>query len=120
MKFCWITINVRDLEKSLHFYENIIGLGINKRFKPDQDKEIVFLGKDGTQIELIYDSKTKEVVIGEDISLGFEVESLERIDEVLKKNSIPIHSGPFQPNPSIRFFYILDPNGVKIQFVENI
>ena len=34
MKFCWVTINVRDLEKSLHFYQEIIGLNIHKRMKP--------------------------------------------------------------------------------------
>jgi lactoylglutathione lyase len=38
----------------------------------------------------------------------------------MKENGIAIHSGPFQPNPGIRFFYVLDPNGLKIQFVENI
>ncbi|NLK05931.1 MAG: VOC family protein, partial [Spirochaetales bacterium] len=31
---------------------------------------------------------------------------------------LEIYAGPFSPNPYVRFFYILDPNGVKIQFVE--
>jgi|LSQX01.3.fsa_nt_gb lactoylglutathione lyase len=120
MKFCWVTINVKDLEESLHFYQEIIGLGVNRRFKPDNDREIVFLGGGGAQIELIYDPKAGNIVVGKDISLGFEVESLVKINEVLKSNNIPVHSGPFQPNPSIQFIYVLDPNGVKIQFVENL
>ena len=37
----------------------------------------------------------------------------------MKEKGIPIHSGPFQPNPHARFFFVLDPNGLKIQFVEN-
>ena len=119
MKFCWITINVKDLEESLYFYQEIVGLGINRRFKPDNDREIVFLGG-GAQIELISDPKAKDIVVGKDISLGFEVESLEKINEVLKSNNIPAHSGPFQPNPSVQFIYVLDPNGIKIQFVENL
>lgn len=120
MKFNWVTMNVKDMEKSLHFYQDVIGLTINKRFNPDKDREIVFLGAGETQVELIYDSKAKDITIGEDISLGFEVNSLEEIGEVLQKNNIPIHSGPFQPNPSIRFIYVLDPNGARIQFVENL
>lgn len=120
MKFCWVTINVKDLEESLHFYQEIIGLGINRRFKPDNDREIVFLEKGETQIELIYGPRAENIVVGKDISLGFEVESLDKIKEVLKNNNIAIHSGPFQPNLSIQFIYVLDPNGVKIQFVENL
>ena len=120
MKFCWVTINVKDMEKSLHFYQEIIGLGINRRFKPDNDREIVFLGDGETQIELIYNSKIQDIVIGKNISLGFEVNSVEKITEALKRNNMSIHSGPFQPNPSIKFIYVLDPNGVRIQFVENL
>jgi lactoylglutathione lyase len=38
----------------------------------------------------------------------------------IKEKSIEIESGPIQPNPNVKFFYVLDPNGVKIQFVENL
>lgn len=38
----------------------------------------------------------------------------------VKEKGIDIHSGPFQPNSHIKFFYVMDPNGLKIQFVENI
>lgn len=108
------------MEKSLHFYQEIIGLNINRRIKPNTDKEIIFLGSSETQIELIYNTKVDNIAVGKDISLGFVVDSIEQIIEILKKKNIPIHSGPFQPNPSIKFIYILDPNGVKIQFVENV
>lgn len=120
MKFCWVTINVKDMKESLHFYQDIIGLEINRRFKPDSVREIVFLGTGETQIELIYNAEERNIVIGKDISLGFEVDSIDQIDEILKRNNIPIYSGPFHPNPSINFIYVLDPNGIKIQFVENL
>ena len=120
MKFCWVTINVKNMEKSLHFYQEIIGLNISRRMKPNSDMEIIFLGSGETQIELIHNTKIENIAVGKDISLGFVVDSIERMSEILKKNNIPIHSGPFQPNPSIKFLYILDPNGIKIQLVENI
>ncbi|MDD4363101.1 MAG: VOC family protein [Atribacterota bacterium] len=119
MKFCWVTINVKDMEESLFFYQEIIGLKISRRFKPDQDREIVFLGNEETKVELIYNSKKQNISFGEDISLGFEVNSIEEITKKLENNNIKIYAGPFQPNPSLRFIFVLDPNGLKIQFVEN-
>jgi len=53
------------------------------------------------------------------ISLGFEVESVAEKIKYLKKKGLEIQSGRIAPNPQIEFFYVLDPNGVKIQFVEN-
>jgi len=36
----------------------------------------------------------------------------------LKGKGIPVFAGPFEPSPHIKFFYIKDPNGYKIQLVE--
>lgn len=120
MDFCWVTINVKDMPKSLQFYQDIIGLKINRRMNPNPGMEIVFLGSGKTEIELIYNSKNIDLTFGKDISLGFVVDSVDQEIEILKKKNISISSGPFQPNPHIKFFYITDPNGIKIQFVENI
>jgi lactoylglutathione lyase len=38
--------------------------------------------------------------------------------ETIKEKGIEIYDGPHQPNPNTKFFYVLDPNGLKIQFVE--
>jgi lactoylglutathione lyase len=120
MKFCWITINVKDMERSLPFYRDLLGLPVMRKMSSSPDMEIVFLGSGETQVELICNKKAPPPSFGQDISLGFEVDSLEKFSEVLKSKNIPIHSGPFQPNPHIRFMYILDPDGVKVQLVENI
>ena len=34
MKFLWCTILINDLNKSLDFYQDIVGLPISDRFKP--------------------------------------------------------------------------------------
>ena len=120
MKFCWVTLTVNNLEGSLKFYQEIIGLQVNRRFNAGPDLEIVFLGDGETKLELLCDKKSREVNIGQDISLGFEVESVDKTLAKLKEKGIKIHSGPFQPNPNIKFFYLLDPNGLKVQMVENI
>lgn len=120
MKFCWTTITVRNMEESLRFYQDILGLKLDRRFKGGPGVEIAFLGEGETKVELIYGGEDREFNMGHDICLGFEVESLDEMMEHVKKNEIAVHSGPFQPNPFIKFFYVLDPNGAKIQFVENL
>jgi len=48
------------------------------------------------------------------------VNSVDEMMVVVKEKGIVIHSGPFQPNLHTKFFYVEHPNGLKIQFVENI
>jgi len=118
MRFCWVTINVKDLEESLRFYQDIVGLTIDRRFKAGPGVEIAFLGNGETKVELIKSEEIKDIKLGENISLGFKVDSIDDMMAFVKEKGIPIHSGPFQPNPNTKFFYVLDPNGLKIQFVE--
>jgi lactoylglutathione lyase len=120
MKFCWSTLVVRDLEESLQFYKEIVGLKENRRFQAGPGVEIAFLGAGETEIELMTSPQKREINMGTDISLGFEVDSVDKKMAELKEKGIAIHSGPFSPNPHVRFFYVLDPNGLKIQFVENM
>jgi len=108
------------MEKSLSFYKNVVGLAVDRTMKPNANMEIAFLGKGETKVELIFDTKSDKRHYGDDISIGFEVESVEKTMESLKSQNIPIHSGPHQPNPTIKFVYVLDPDGLKVQFVENI
>ena len=120
MKYCWTTIAVNDMEASLKFYKDIVGLKENKRFKAGPEREIAFLGSGETQIELVSAPASKAIEIGLDIAIGFEVASVDKKMTELKDKGIAIHSGPFSPNPHIKFFYVLDPSGLRIQFVENL
>ena len=120
MRFCWASINVKNISESVRFYQEIIGLDIIRKINPNPEMEITFLGSGETQIELIWNAKNRETNYGKDISLGFEVESVDKMMLFLKEKRVTIHSGPFQPNPAIKFIYIQDPDGLKIQFVENI
>ena len=111
------TISVKNMEESLKFYQEIVKLPIVKRFSIGVG-EIAFLGDGQTKLELIYNEQIKDISFGESISLGFAVESLDETMKFIQEKGIEIYSGPIQPNPSTRFFFVLDPNGVKIQFIE--
>lgn len=120
MKFCWSTLNVTNLNHSIKFYEEIAGLSLIRRIPAGPGTEIAFLGAGETQIELICDGNKKKIDIGEDISWGFEVESLEEALSLVKEKGIDVIGEPVQPNPNVRFFFIKDPDGMRIQLVENL
>ena len=118
MNFLWATINVNNLKETLNFYQNIVGLEIQKTLKMGDGNSITFLGDGETKLEIICSAEFENVDYGNSISLGFEVDSLEDKMEHVKNKGIEIHSGPFSPAPGTKFFFVLDPNGLKIQFVE--
>jgi lactoylglutathione lyase len=121
MGYLWTTIKVKDLEESITFYTEIVGLKVQRRFAAGPGREIAFLSEaeEQTAVELIDDQDQNQVDLGIDISLGFEVDSVDQKIEFLEEKEIEIVSGPVSPNPNIEFFYVLDPNGLRIQFVEN-
>ena len=120
MKFCWCTLTVKNMEESLKFYQDLVGLKVEKRFNAGPGTEIVFLGDGETKVELICNEANDKCNMGSDISLGFEVDSIDEMMILAKERGITIASGPIQPNPHVKFFFVMDPNGLKIQFVENI
>ena len=117
MEFRWTTLTVMDIERSLKFYQEVIGLPLKGRFNPP-GLQIAFLGEGETAVELIQDAKVPVVDLRSPITLGFKVDQLEAAMEALKAKGVAIEAGPFQPAPSTRFFYFRDPDGMRIQFVE--
>ncbi len=117
MKFCWSTLNVRDLEESIAFYTEIIGLEVVRRFNTEHG-EIAFLGKGETQIELIKDINKDNINVGVDISWGFQTENLDETLKLLDEKGVKVLTGVIQPNPFIKFVMVSDPNGMKIQIAE--
>jgi lactoylglutathione lyase len=107
------------MSASLKFYHQIVGLPIKGEIREKADTQIVFLGDGETQVELIANGQG-QARIGQDIALGFEVNSLNEMMAFVKEKGIAIKAGPFQPNPFVKFFYVSDPDGVTVQFVEKI
>lgn len=118
MGFLWTTIHVSDMESSLAFYRDIVGLSMNRRMKAESGVELAFLGDDETKVELLCAPGQGGECFGKGISLGFEVESVDGKLAFLREKGVSVHRAPVMPNPHIRFFYILDPDGLEIQFVE--
>ncbi len=122
MAFSWVTIIVKDMDESLKFYQDMAGLKINRQSESVPGTRLAFLGFEGgsTEVELIQNSRNPNPVHGSDISIGFTVENLEDKIEEFKAIGISEIDGPHQPAPFIRFFYAKDPDGVKIQFIQDM
>lgn len=128
MKFSFATIHVADLEVSIRFYEEVIGLKVARRFAAGPTKEIAFMAETesrgsgesggGAEIELIWDKGQKPRDYGEYPSLGLVVKDLDQAMERVKKQGVQITAGPIQPNPNTRFFFIHDPDGVNLEIIE--
>lgn len=118
MKFLWVTLTARNMEESLKFYQEIVGLPVVRRFRAEGAGEFAFLGDGETQLELVVHPSGLEPHYGRELSIGFEVKSVEeKLQFVKEKGLTP--EGPFSPNPHVSFFFVTDPSGVRVQFVEN-
>jgi lactoylglutathione lyase len=120
MKFLWTAIYVKNLDESIAFYSNLVGLQVSKRFPAGPGMEIAFMGNgitNETLVELLADSNNSTVNYSEFISIGFAVDSVEAMLDTLKSKNIPVHNGPIE-TPGSKFFYIKDPNGLNVQFFQ--
>lgn len=107
------------MDESLKFYTEIAGLTVDSRFSPDENTDIAMLGNpESAKIELLDRKGYATAKNSKGISVGIKVVSLENMLERVKKNNIPIISGPVSPSPGLSFFMVSDPNGVSVQFVE--
>lgn len=120
MKFLWTTLYVKNMEESIAFYSELLGLQVTRRFPAGPGMEITFLGY-GTQgetlVELITDTHKGPVTFSEFISIGFAVDSVEGMLERVKGKNIAPLSGVVE-TPTSRFFTIQDPNGLTVQLFQ--
>jgi lactoylglutathione lyase len=124
MDFGWVTLSVSDLDRSLSFYQDVLGLKLQRRFNPNSDMEIAFVGNVAqTQVELIYDKNiagkaAQNSATGTGITLGFLAPSLDEALALIKEKNIPVLRGPLSPSPDITFFFVQDPDGYEIQIAQ--
>jgi len=112
------------MDESLKFYEEMVGLTVTRRFSPRENLDVAFLGNGETEIELLCDGlypQTDAVTRAalDTMSIGFILDlPLEAMREKLIAAGHTEMSPILSPSPTIRFFYVHDPNGFKVQFVE--
>ena len=120
LKFCHVTLAVKDMETSLRFYQDVAGLAIKRRFPAGPDMEITFLGNGETEVELICNKANSYTgQVGNGVSLGFVTPSLEDTIALLREKGYETDGVIESPSPNVRYFFAYDPDGYRVQFVQS-
>lgn len=119
MKFVWTTIQVSDLDRSLAFYHDLLGLPVAERFQAGPN-EIAMLGEgEGTKLELIRKAGPALESPGQGLSMGFAPADIAALLQKLADQGIAVPP-PVSPNPTMKFYFLRDPDGYAVQLVEYV
>lgn len=111
---------VDDLEKTVSFYKDVLGLEEVKRHKSPRGSELVFLKAPESEelIEITYYPASGPVSVGPDLThLAFEVENLEAFAKHAASKGYPLSDGPTQSSSGV-FAFIDAPEGYEIELIQ--
>src|SRR5664279_2849241 len=119
MKYLHTMVRVRDLEASLDFYCNKLGLRELRRHSSDQGRfTLVFLaapGDDSAQVELTYNWDKEEYTIGRAFGhLAYEVENIYATCEHLMTRGVVINRPPRDGHMA----FVRSPDNISIELLQ--
>jgi lactoylglutathione lyase len=112
---------VNDLEATVRFYTEILGLEETRRHKSPRGSELVFLKAPESEelIEICHYPDSGPVQVQPDLThLAFEVDSLEAFGEHLKKHGLAYSDGPVLKPDGTGFAFIDAPEGYEIELMQ--
>ncbi|MGD8375838.1 MAG: VOC family protein [Acidobacteriota bacterium] len=119
MKLAHTMIRVRDLERTLDFYENLIGLHEVGRKAIGSEATLVFLtdAEGHYQVELTANHDGREYQRGDQFGhLAFHTEDLEAAIAAVERRGLPYRRS--RPELASRYIFIQDPDGYDIEILE--
>ncbi len=114
-----LAIRVKNLEKSIRFYETLTQLTVANRFK-EAPAEVAYMtnGAGETQIELIAIPQG-QTFAGQGFFVCFETEALDASHALAKREGM--HPSNIRTlDPQTRYFYVYDPDGVSVQLKQKM
>jgi len=124
MRFLHTSLTVRNIDESLKFYTEVLGLEFERRRAiPENHAEIAFV-KDplsGARVELTHWEGKDAFEAGEQLDhLAFEVPSVDAAVAAARAHGVRIAKEPFQlKGGTSRLAFLLDPNDVWIELIEH-
>ena len=106
-----VILAVKDLNKSIEFYNKILGMPIKK-----QRENWIDLGQSGALLSL-HPASTELLTPNDMIMIGFVVGDVSSAIDELKSKNVKIHRD-IQDKPSGKNAIILDPDGYMISLFE--
>ncbi|WP_235271177.1 VOC family protein [Methanosarcina mazei] len=115
MKVKYATIIVEDMDESIKFYTEVMGLEIDSQHNPLSGVAITLLkGEGDAMIELIKNTENETGLF----SVGMDVEDINTTVKELKSKGAKITMEPI-PITVGTLAFLEDPNGVKIALIQH-
>jgi lactoylglutathione lyase len=112
---------VDDLERTVKFYRDVLGLEEVRRHRSPRGSELAFLKTPGSEelIEITCFPGSGPVHVQPDLThLAFEVESLEEFGKHLEKFGLKYSDGPTTSSTGTVFAFIDAPEGYEIELIQ--
>ncbi len=120
-KFLHTRMRVSDMDQTITFYTDILGLEVLERKTSPRGSHLAFLAVPNSQelIELCSFPASGPVTVQEDlVHLAFEVDNLDDTIRALNDKQIKITDGPTRTSSGSRFIFIDAPDGYEIELIE--
>ncbi len=120
-KFLHTRYRVEDLEKSVAFYRDALGLALTRRSTSGRGSELAFFKAPGSdeEIELCRYPASGPVKVGPDLThLAFQVDDLDALSERLKAHGYAFSEGPHGTKGQGRMAFVDAPEGYEIELIE--
>jgi lactoylglutathione lyase len=111
---------VQDLEKTVSFYKDVLGLQEIRRHTSGRGSQLVFFKAPASEeeIEICKFDESGPVVVGPDLThLAFEVDDLDGFAHDAAAKGYPLSDGP-HTSSSGRIAFIDAPEGYEIELIE--
>ena len=112
---------VKDLEKTVSFYKDVLGLEEIRRHTSGRGSQLVFLKapQSEEEIELCKFDESGPVVVGPDLThLAFEVDDLEKFAREAKTKGYSLSDGPHKTSGGSVIAFIDAPEGYEIELIQ--
>lgn len=112
---------VANLDRTVNFYKDVLGLEELRRHKSPRGSELVFLKAPQSEelIEICRYDGSGPVVVGPDLThLAFEVPDLEAFAKHAADLGYPLSDGPTASSTGTVFAFIDAPEGYEIELIQ--
>jgi lactoylglutathione lyase len=112
---------VNDLEKTVGFYRDVLGLRETRRHNSPRGSELVFMKapESEEEIELCSYPAAGPVHVQADLThLAFEVDDLEAFARQLEKKGVKLSDGPTKSTLGMIFAFVDAPEGYEIELIQ--
>ena len=114
-------MRVSDMEQTIHFYTDVLGLEVLERKVSPRGSHLAFLKVPNSEelIELTSFPPSGPVRVQEDlVHLAFQVESLDNTIASLNAKGVKVTDGPTTTSSGSRFIFIDAPDGYEVELIE--